>query len=314
MSQGSLRQGYLAAGATVLLWSSFMLLSRLAGKTALTAFDLLALRLGTASTLLLLLAPLPARSHWRDARLWGLALIGCVGFCLLCYGAVRWVPAAHLALLIPGIQPFVVALLLLLAGQGWPHRAAWPGYGLMALGLLLLGWPLFVGLAPAGQWLGDGMLLCASLLWALYALLARRFGYESWLLTRFVTLASAALYLPLYCLWLPKGLAATPWPVLLGQALFHGISPAIIAMLCYLRAVEALGPSRMAALMALIPVLTGVAAVPLLGEPLTIPLALALCSVSLGAWWVSRPVVPADLSGREQVLRPHPEEEKPCRT
>ena len=70
MQSPSLRQGYLAAIATLLLWSSFMLVSRLGGKSALTGFDLLALRLVTASVLLVLLAPLPARASpapacWR---------------------------------------------------------------------------------------------------------------------------------------------------------------------------------------------------------------------------------------------------------
>jgi drug/metabolite transporter (DMT)-like permease len=283
------RKGYVYLFACLLLWSSFMLMARLGGKTPLTAYDLLALRLGTASAVLLWL-PRPAWAAWRDARLWLLALIGCIGFCLLCYGAVRWVPAAHVALLVAGIQPFLMALLLVLAGQGWPQRAAWPGYAVMALGLGLLAWPLFAGQALPGQWLGDGMLLTAGVLWALYALLAKRWGYAPWLLTSFVTLASTLLYLPVYLLWLPKGLAETPWPMIVSQALFHGISPAILAMLCYLRAVALLGPSRVAALMALIPVMTGVAAVPLLNEPLTATLAAALLSVSLGAWWVSRPV------------------------
>lgn len=309
MSPAVPRRGYVYILACVLLWSSFMLIARLGGKTPLTPYDVLALRLATASAVLCWL-PRPPAAAWRDAAMWGLALIGCVAFCLLCYGAVRWVPAAHLALLVAGLQPFLLALLLLLWRQGWPQRATWPGYALMALGLLLLAWPLFAGQAAPGQWLGDGMLLLAGVLWALYALLAKRRPYDAWQMTSFVTLASALLYLPVYLLWLPKGLAQTPWPVIVGQALFHGISPAIVAMLCYLRAVALLGPSRVAALMALIPVVAGVAAVPLLHEPLTPALAGALLSVSLGAWWVARP---ASVE-RGRGLRPTLTEEKPCRT
>ena len=189
MPQRASRHGYLYLFACLLLWSGFMLMARLGGKTPLTAYDLLALRLGTASVVLLCL-PRPPLAAWRDRRLWLLALIGCIGFCLLCYSAVRWVPAAHLALLVAGIQPFMMALLLLLLGQGWPQRAARPGYAVMSLGLGLLAWPLFAGQALPGQWLGDGMLLTAGVLWALYALLAKRWGYAPWLLTSFVTLAS----------------------------------------------------------------------------------------------------------------------------
>ena len=40
----------------------------------------------------------------------------------------------------------------------------------------------------------------------------------------------------------------------------------------------------------LVPVLAGLAAVPLLGEPLTASLLVGLCAVSAGAWYAARPV------------------------
>ncbi|WP_174872984.1 DMT family transporter [Vogesella oryzae] len=287
MTSLSLRQGYLAAFAAVAIWSGFMLVARAGGHSGLTPYDVLGLRLAIASLLLCFLG-LPPRASWRDGRLWLLALIGCIGFCLLCYSAVQWVPAAHVALLIPGLQPFLMALLLVLGGQGWPPARQWPGYGLMALGVGLLALPLLQGLAATQQWLGDGLLLAASLLWALYGMLARRWQLPAWQLTAFVTLASAVLYLPVYLLWLPKGLGQVPLGTVVGLGIFHAVVPAIVGMLVYLRAVNALGAARMSALMALIPVLTGMLAVPLLGEPLDAALAAALLCVSVGAWLVAR--------------------------
>ncbi|MFC3531504.1 DMT family transporter [Vogesella facilis] len=291
MATLSLRQGYLAAFAAVAIWSGFMLVARAGGHSGLTPYDLLGLRLAIASLLLCGLG-LPPRASWCDGRLWLLAVIGCIGFCLLCYSAVQWVPAAHAALLIPGLQPFLMALLLLLTGQGWPPARQWPGYALMALGVLLLALPLLQGHGGGQHWLGDGLLLAASLLWALYGLLARRWQLPAWQLTAFVTLASAVLYLPVYLLWLPKGLAQVPLATVATLGLFHAVVPAIVGMLVYLRAVSVLGPARISALMALIPVLTGVLAVPALGETLSPALAGALLSVSLGAWLVARGALP----------------------
>ncbi len=309
MATLTLRQGYAAAFAAVAIWSCFMLVARAGGHSGLTPYDLLALRLAVASLLLCLLG-LPPRASWRDSRLWLLALIGCIGFCLLCYSAVQWVPAAHAALLIPGLQPFLMALLLLFSGQGWPQRRQWPGYALMAAGVVLLALPLLQGAGSGRQWLGDGLLLAASLLWALYGLLARRWLLPAWPLTAFVTLASAVLYLPVYLLWLPKALGQVPLPVVAGLALFHATVPAIIGMLVYLRAVSVLGPARMSALMALIPVLTGLLAVPLLGESLTPALTAALCSVSLGAWLVAR----VRLAERPDAVTTPFHKEQTCRT
>lgn len=310
MATLTLRQGYLAAFSAVAIWSGFMLVARAGGQSGLTPYDLLGLRLAIASLLLCGLG-LPPRASWRDGRLWLLALIGCIGFCLLCYSAVQWVPAAHAALLIPGLQPFVMALLLLLSGQGWPPVRQWPGYVLMALGVLLLALPLLQGLAEGRQWLGDSLLLAASLLWALYGLLARRWQLPVWQLTAFVTLASAVLYLPVYLLWLPKGLGQVPLLTVAGLGLFHAVVPAIVGMLVYLRAVSVLGPVRMSALMALIPVLTGVLAVPLLAEPLSPALAAALLCVSLGAWLVARSSSSSRGSPLAAVIR---NKEQTCRT
>ncbi|SCK13241.1 DMT family transporter [Vogesella sp. LIG4] len=310
MATPSLRQGYLAAFSAVAIWSGFMLVARAGGHSGLTPYDLLGLRLAIASLLLCFLG-LPPRESWRDGRLWLLAVIGCIGFCLLCYSAVQWVPAAHAALLIPGLQPFLMALLLLCTGQGWPQRRQGPGYLLMALGVLLLALPLLQGHAGSRQWLGDGMLLLASLLWAVYGLLARRWQLPAWQLTAFVTLASAVLYLPVYLLWLPKGLGQVSLATVAGLGLFHAVVPAIVGMLVYLRAVSVLGPARISALMALIPVLTGLLAVPALGEALSLPLAAALCSVSLGAWLVAREGLPA---GRARLAATTFNKEQTCRT
>ena len=56
-----------------------------------------------------------------------------------------------------------------------------------------------------------------------------------------------------------------------------------------LKAVEALGPARVGALISLVPVLAGLAAVPLLAEPVTPWLACGLLAVSCGAFLASRP-------------------------
>ena len=74
------------------------------------------------------------------------------------------------------------------------------------------------------------------------------------------------------------------------QALYQGIGPTIVAMILFLKAVSILGAERMGALVALVPVLAGLGAVPLLDEPLTPWLVAGLALVSGGAWLASRPI------------------------
>ena len=129
----------------------------------------------------------------------------------------------------------------------------------------------------------------ASVAWATYSVLVKKWAFDPWLLTRVVAVGSALVYLPVYALWLPKGLDTVPLSMLVLQGLYQGIGPTIVAMVLFLRAVAILGAERTGALVALVPVMAGLGAVPLLDEPLTGWLMAGLALVSLGAWWSSRP-------------------------
>ncbi|MEO8169958.1 MAG: DMT family transporter [Oxalobacteraceae bacterium] len=281
--------GYLAAAGTVAIWTGFILISRMGGKTALTAYDLLALRLGTASLLLLPFLKGVPYGAWRDRRLWTLALLGGVAYGVLVYAGFKLAPAAHAAILLPGMQPFLVAGVAFLLSGERPTPARWWGLLAIAAGVICVAVPYTGGGWSAALLFGDLLIFVASIVWASYSVLAKRWHYSPWLLTRFVALGSALVYLPVYLLFLPKQLAAVPLSTLLLQGLYQGIGPTILAMLLFLKAVSILGPVRVGALIALVPVLAGVAAAPLLNEPLTVWLLGGLVCVSMGALIASRP-------------------------
>jgi len=281
-------KGYLAAGATLIIWTSFVLISRLGGKSVLTPYDILALRLVTASLILLPFVGSLPDGAWRDLRLWSLALIGGLLYGLLVYGGFKFAPAAHGGILLSGLQPFfITAVVWLLAGTR-PTRMRSLGLSAIAIGVACAATPYFTHWST-GTLLGDALLLLSSVAWAFYSVLAKRWGFSAWTLTRAVALGSAVLYLPIYALWLPKQLAVAPLTMMLMQGLFQGIGATILAMLFFLKAVSSLGPERTAALLALVPVAAGVLAVPLLDEPLTGWLMSGLVFVSLGAYIASHP-------------------------
>ncbi|MBX9346927.1 DMT family transporter [Chromobacterium vaccinii] len=287
MTSPSIKQGYLAAAGAVAIWTGFNIVSRLAGKSALAGADILALRVGTAALILLACGGLP-RGALRDARLWLLTLLGGLGVSIFAYCAFKFAPAAHGGLLLPGLQPFLVALAAWPLLGEMPQKHKLPGYALIALGLLLSALPQLGGHDAGQAWIGDLMLLAASVSWAVFGVLARRWSFAAWPLTRAITIMAALLYLPVYLLWLPKHLAEASWGMLAFQALYQGVGAAILAMLFYLRAAAVLGAVKMGVLFALIPILAGLLAAPLLGEPLTTSLAAGLGSVSLGAWLAAR--------------------------
>jgi len=283
--------GYASALGTVAIWAGFILIARLGGKSALTGWDIVALRLGTAALILLPFSLKLPPGTWRDARLWTLSIIGGVVFLCLAYAGFKFAPAAHGGILMPGMQPFLVTGLAWLLLGARPPRQRVQALMPIALGVACVAYPVVTGRHSGPSTLpGDLMLLGAGIAWATYSVLVKKWVYDAWLLTRFVALASTLLFMPFYLLWCPKGLDQVPMSMLVLQALYQGIGPTIVAMILFLKAVAILGAERMGALVALVPVLAGLGAVPLLDEPLTPWLVAGLALVSSGAWLASRPI------------------------
>ena len=286
----SLLSGYLAALGTVAIWSGFMVISRFGGKSALTGWDIAALRLAFGSFFLLPFSLNLPRTVWRDTRLWTLAMLGGVGFLALIYSALKLAPAAHGGILSPGTQPFIVTIAAFFILGARPDRARVIALLPIALGVIFVAGPNFLGGDINIEILiGDALLLSASVIWAVYSVYAKKWAYDPWLLTRFLCLASALVYLPLYLLFAPKGIMYVSWSMILLQGLYQGIGPTILAMLFFLRAVERLGAERTGVMIGLVPIISGLAAVPLLGEPLTIPLIIGMILVSAGTYFAARP-------------------------
>lgn len=284
-------KGYLAASATLLIWTSFVLISRLGGKSVLTPYDVFALRAITAALVLLPFAGSLTKEAWHDRRLWSLALIGGPIYGVLVYSGFKYAPAAHGGILLSGMQPFLITAVVWWLVGTRPSRQRNLGLSAIAIGVACAAVPEFA--AWSGDTLrGDLLLLLSSVAWAIYSVLAKQWGYSAWTLTRMVAFGSALFYLPIYVLWLPSQLQAAPLSMIILQGLFQGVGATILAMLCFLKAVAHLGPERTASFLALVPVASGLLAVPVLGETLTGWLLSGLVFVSLGAFIASRPARP----------------------
>ncbi len=265
--------GVSCAVLSVLLFSSFTLVSRLGLKSSLTLPDLAALRFGIGGSLLLplLLRGDVRRVAWRDAA--ALALFGGLGFALLAYAGFSLAPAAHGAVLLHGTLPlFTYAILAVTEGErgGGPRT---PGIVLIALGVVLMAYDS-LAVASARQLLGDGFLLLASLFWSAYGVLSRRLCLPSSVGAAMVAVLSMGAFLPVYALWPGKALLAVGSRELLLQAIVQGVLIGAVSIFVYTRAVAAIGPATTAVFAAAVPCVTTLAAMPLLSEyPSTLALA-----------------------------------------
>lgn len=191
--------------------------------------------------------------------------------------------------------PFFTALMGWLIVSEPMNKDRWLGLGCIALGISAM---LYLELQKPDTSLGwgDVMFMGASASWAAYTALLKRWQLPPVDATMGVVLVSAALYLPIYGLFLPSGLAQASWQVIALQAGFQGILVVIVAMLTFIAAVQRLGAFTVGCFLALAPMLAATLAVPVLDEPLTLGLMLGLLGMVTGAlqpWrWLKFPVTP----------------------
>jgi drug/metabolite transporter (DMT)-like permease len=116
-----------------------------------------------------------------------------------------------------------------------------------------------------------------------FTLLLRRYPMPPLAATVSTTLGSALLYLPIWWLFLPSTLAQAPAREILMQAAYQGVLVVFVAMLLYTFAVRQLGAQTVALVMAVVPGFAALAAVPVLGEPLSLLALAGLAAVTTGA-------------------------------
>ena len=275
--------GYGLLAITMIIWGSFTLISRIGTTQVMTTWDIGALRFVTASIILI---PIQIyRREWRfllDIRVLGLALVGGIAYTSFVYEGFSHAPAAHAAIWMNGLLPFWTAIAALLILREALSRDNWISLSIIALGLIGMSALMFEE-HQFSLGVGDLFFVLASMSWGIYTALLKRWMLPPWQAMAGVALLSTVIYMPAYLLFLPSRLAEASASQILIQAVFQGIFVVIIAMLTFIGAVERLGAVKVGSILALAPLLAALAAVPLLGEPLSLAMLMGLIAVSIGA-------------------------------
>lgn len=146
--------------------------------------------------------------------------------------------------------------------------------------------------ASARQFLGDGALLLASLLWSSYAIRVRRLGLLPAQAASLVAVFSMCCLLPVYLATSGGRLPEVPTQELLLQALFQGVLIGTLSIYLYTKAVALLGASQTALFTAAVPCLTTIGAGPLLDETTSLAAWIGIAVVTAG-------MIAAMASGRQ---------------
>lgn len=253
-----------------LLWAG----NALVGRAVVGLIDPVALSFWRWLVALAALLPFTARSLWTHrlvlARHWLAVVV--MGLCsVAAYNTLLYMAMHTTTAINATLMGASMPLMILLLGRVWlgtPIRAAQAlGIAVSACGMLAVvtrGEParlLGLQLTP-----GDGLMVLATVAWAVYSVMLRRFPLPVpglTLLSAFIVVGLAALA-PLYVAQgagLPAG-GAGVW----GAILYTGLFASLVAFHFWNRGVAAVGAATAGQYSYLIPLFTALAAIPLLDE------------------------------------------------
>ena len=258
--------GVASAIAVIFVWSGFFVFSRAGVTTELTAFDITALRFAVAGLLVL-----PFAYSWWPRRLpikaqviMALCGPGAV-YSVMLYLGLSEASAAYGGVFANGSLPIFTLLLLIVLSGERPKRLQLLAIAIIMIGGVLLGLP---GMRSGGAdvMTGIALFLTASAILSVYIVGVRRWSVTPKQALALINLPNALLYLPLWYLFLPSGLAEAELSTILFQAAFQGLGPGFLAIILFALAAYHLGPTPTAGFSAAVPATAALLAVPVLAE------------------------------------------------
>lgn len=284
-----LMNGYMVMAAVLLVWSGFALSVRAIGSSPLAIADVALIRF---SVPMILLTPFVfanihelKRVRVSDALL---LLVGGVPFLFLASLGAKSAPTAYVGTILAGTPPLFVAMIghFFLSQKVSKKRA-------FTLSLILLGVvTMVIGNSSDGSaemLTGVGLLLSASVLWAIYTVGIKRAGISAFSVAIILSYSSFFITLALIL----TDTVATHWGSFSVQeampfVLVQGVGVGVLATIGYSYAVGLLGSARASIMGSISPCLTAMLAIPVFDEPLSIAI---VCGVSLtitGVIWSNK--------------------------
>lgn len=276
-------QGYAFVVITMCIWGGFTISARLNAIWHISPWDITALRFILAFCILM-----PILIYKKDLRFlfkkepFILAMLGGVAYCLTCYSAFHYVPAAHAAIFLNGSIPLCTALAAYILFKQPFDRHTWLSLSIMLCSIIAMSYLMYQATGVAFS-MGDILFFISAIWWGIFTVLLKQWKLSAWHAMTGVAIWSALVYVPIYLLFIPKHLADAQVEHLVMQTIFHGVFVVIIATLTYIEAIKRLGAFKTGSIVTLAPFIAAIIAVPLLGEPLSFAMICGLLGMGVGA-------------------------------
>jgi drug/metabolite transporter (DMT)-like permease len=282
-NQNHLLLGTAAAVSVVFFWSGWIVVSRLGVTHSLTVYDVAGCRFSVGAAVAL--PYILWRRSWQGLTPWrvlALTLTAGVPYALFSYFGFKYAPAAHGGVFMNGCLPLFTALF----GWIWVGQrirtSQLAGLGVILIGVTLVGYEGFLSSSGGMTWFGDFLFLAAIALFALFMVANRVWTITPGQILFSVTIVSAAVYIPIWWLWLDSNLAFASRSEILLQGAYQGLVPSVLGISCLNVAVRRLGANATSAFLSTVPAVAALAAIPILQEMPGLPAWIGMITVTVG--------------------------------
>jgi drug/metabolite transporter (DMT)-like permease len=211
-----------------------------------------------------------------------LTLTAGVPYALLSYFGFKYAPAAHGGVFLNGCLPLFTTLFSWIWVGQRSRSSQLGGLGVILIGVILVGYEGFLSSSGGMTWFGDLLFVAAIALFALFMVANRVWTITPGQVLFSVTIVSAAIYIPIWLLWLDSNLAAAPRSEILLQGLYQGLVPSVLGISCLNIAVRRLGANTTSVFLSAVPVVAALAAIPILQEMPGLPAWIGMITVTVG--------------------------------
>lgn len=256
-------EGYILAFITIIIWSGWMILSRLGMLSELSVFDLVFLRYTSSGIILLpvLLKCFHLITKENRKAIMLMVLGAGAPYLIFCNIGFSYAPASH-GILTPSTMPLWVGLASYYFLSEEISRLRIIGYIFILCGAVFK-----VIFGEHGVNYVDLYFIAASLCWAVYTIQSKIHSYLRPIeIAAFVSCGNMFMLAIPYAIYQFNNPHTLPLEMSIIQIIYQGIFTGIISLITYNRAIRLIGASRTSSFAALAPVMVTLLAIPLLDE------------------------------------------------
>tara|TARA_S200000501_G_scaffold251251_1_gene235467 strand:- start:220 stop:1095 length:876 start_codon:yes stop_codon:yes gene_type:complete len=262
--------GLMAGISVVFIWSFWLVVTRSGVSSTLTIYDFAAFRYGLSS-----LIALPIVLYFRPWKTISFFRVVIITFLLgpvyiLCvFSGFIYAPASHGGIFMNGLMPFFTLIFgfFLLRQKIFFQQT-------LGAATILFGGCLAVydglELRFSDAWIGDVFFVIGAIFFSIYVVLSRLWNITMTQLLLCGSVINAVIYLPIYFIFLPKGITEAPDGILALQMMYQGFVPNLIGIFFITYASQKIGSASISAILSSVPPIGSVLGFLILGELLGI--------------------------------------------